>query len=507
MKPAAKARLAATIDPLGSLVRAQSGIVGVRLRNTGRGTSGQVTAAIELPKGVTPQGASGRKGASVGVAATPVGTADGWSCRMETRAAHCTRDGLAAGQSTALFLRVQVAPDAPAGAGPAVRVKAGGLSVTARSTAEVRASGASARFAADGRLVTRAIGNTLLTCPKKTPGCAAAATRTPGRRDNDLWHMVALDHDGDPATANSSSARLALPRGSRLVWAGLYWSATGDTDRRIKLRGPGAGAYTTVRSTEVTRRKLPIGPGYQAFADVTRLVRGHAQGRWWVADARLRAGISRHAGWSLVVVAADPHQPYGQAAVLDTATVVSGAKGTGAKGTGAKGAAGKGAGGPGPGGTSLDVVLGGLSASAAPARLDLVTWDGDADLKGDMVTLGGRALRPDGGDRDPHNAFDSSVFDSPAGKSTGPAGKSTGPAGKSAGPAGKSAGPTGAMRAGPTGAKRADSGSASREGTDTFGVDVDTFHPILGHHPVLRLVTRKDVLFFGVAVVCAPART
>jgi hypothetical protein len=140
------------------------------------------------------------------------------------------------------------------------------------------------------------------------------------------------------------------------------------------------------------------------------------------------AGASRHAGWSLVVVAADPRQPYRQAAVLDTAVVIRGRTGP------------------------FQIPLYGLSSAATRARLDLAMWDGDADLRGDCVTLRDRPLRPRGGERDVRNVFDGSVGDA----------------------------------------------------RNTFGMDVDTFHPILGRHPVLTIRTTRDVLFFGMAAVSVP---
>ncbi|MFC7103537.1 zf-HC2 domain-containing protein [Nonomuraea rubra] len=48
-----KARLRATIDALGSLVRAQPGIVGIRLRNYGESATEELAAQVDLPDGVT----------------------------------------------------------------------------------------------------------------------------------------------------------------------------------------------------------------------------------------------------------------------------------------------------------------------------------------------------------------------------------------------------------------------------------------------------------------------
>ncbi|WP_433219987.1 zf-HC2 domain-containing protein [Microtetraspora malaysiensis] len=45
------ARLAATVEPVGALVRDRRGIVAVRLRNTGNAASAEVEAAVDLPRG------------------------------------------------------------------------------------------------------------------------------------------------------------------------------------------------------------------------------------------------------------------------------------------------------------------------------------------------------------------------------------------------------------------------------------------------------------------------
>ncbi|WP_199537495.1 sigma factor, partial [Spongiactinospora gelatinilytica] len=119
----ARARLVASIDPVGALVPARPGIVGIRLRNEGVRASDELVAAVELPAGVSMLPAAGGGTRPMGVSAIrPVGTVDGWSCRPATRGARCTRGPLAPGRMTTVFMRVQVAREAPAGLGPAVQV-------------------------------------------------------------------------------------------------------------------------------------------------------------------------------------------------------------------------------------------------------------------------------------------------------------------------------------------------------------------------------------------------
>ncbi|MBB2908924.1 DNA-directed RNA polymerase specialized sigma24 family protein [Streptosporangium becharense] len=424
-------RLAARIDVLGALVRSETGIVAVRMRNTGRKESGEVVADVTLPRGVAPLVGAGRGRAAPG-GVTPVGTVDGWSCRVRSRGARCVRGPLEPGRATAVFLRVLVSAAAAEGAAPSVRVRTTGARVTARSHGGVRTHGTPARFATDGRVAVSAIGNTLLSCPADHAGCERARARRGGVRDNDHWEMRPVDRDGDPSTSSSSAARLRVPASGEVVWAGLYWSASARPgDRTIRFRVPGDARYRRVKASRVVERRLPAGWGYQAFADVTRLL-GRAGGTYWAADPSLRPGVSRHAGWSLVVITADQLRPYSRVVVVDAAAVLDRER------------------------RVLNVRLGGLASAAAPANLTLVTWEGDADVRGDRVALGGRTLRPTGGDRDPRNPFDGSV---PGSVGTGV----------------------------------------------TFGTDVDRFRTPLGRDPVLRLSTRRDVLLFGAAVASVPA--
>jgi DNA-directed RNA polymerase specialized sigma24 family protein len=308
----------------------------------------------------------------------------GWRCQAVTGGVRCAREPLAAGKAAPMFLRVHVAQDAPIAQGPRLRVEAGDLRLSARSADGVRRSGTPAVFAADGRVTVRAVGNSLLTCPPRLEGCAAARRRGGDRLDGDVWPLRPLDRDRSARTESSSAARLRLPKGSRVLWAGLYWSATADETGPIKLKAPGRGRYVTVRPSRVSWREMPDGYAYQAFADVTGLVAGAGgSGVWWAADAPF--GEPGHAGWSLVVVASDPRAPYGNAVVLDVPRVVGGEN------------------------PVLRIPLGGLEPAGTPARVELVAWEGDAALRGDRVSLGSGPVVPEGGGRDAGNVFDGSA--------------------------------------------------------------------------------------------------
>lgn len=515
----AKEALVAAVDPLGALLRGQTGLVAVRLRNAGDAATGEITATVTLPPGVrylgqdggrgraagggkrqgheTKPGVTGQNGAApepgggtgqgraagstqganagsgVGPGRTEGANAgsgasgsagqgraasggtesahagsgasggagqgraagsgqganagsavgDGWSCEASGRSVtgqvvRCVRGPLAAGEVTAIFLKVAVAADAPTGRAFTVRIRSGRLETTASSTVGVRASGAAARFAADGRLLARVVGNTLVGTAPAAP-CGVAT----GGRGRASGVSVPVDLDKDPSTRTSSCADLDLPAGSRVLWAGLYWSGGGRGAAPagdIKVRAPKAPGYATLHAAEVTRRDLPSGSGYQAFADVTSLVRTAGGGRWWVAGTPARTGSVRHAAWGLVVMAEDERQPYTRAVVLDAAAVIGSEE------------------------KALRLPLDGLAPGGAPARIDLMVWNGEG-VKAGVVKMSDRASGG-GADRSPEGVLGQG---------------------------------------------------------DAGGVAVDTLHALLGPRPALQLATRRDPVFFGVAVVSA----
>ncbi|NKY99677.1 sigma-70 family RNA polymerase sigma factor [Nocardiopsis alborubida] len=217
--------------------------------------------------------------------------------------------------------------------------------------------------------------------------CAQARLRQGPRLDNDHWTMAPLDADDDPSTTSSSSATWELPEGSRVRWAGLYLSGTGTPDApSVRVRGPGMTDYRTVAATDSRVAELPGYPAYQAFAEVTDLVRAQGGGQWWVGDAPVREGRGHYAGWSLVVVLEDPRVgTRNQVMVLDDSRVSF------------------------HGGGDGPFAVSGLLPAAVPARIDVVAWEGDPDLGGDRVSVDGTAVAPVGGHGRVDNAFTGSA--------------------------------------------------------------------------------------------------
>ncbi|GAA2621655.1 sigma-70 family RNA polymerase sigma factor [Actinomadura fulvescens] len=487
--PVRHAELTTRIGTIGALLREQPGIVAMSVSNTGDAASRDVIADVDLPPGVTyAGGATGRNSVAFKPRQEP---GDGWSCRPlsspvtrtkdsaagagvepdtgmdastgnehdedtlvapadkadkadksvevapqddDRSRVRCTHAPVPAGAATSAYLHVDVGENAPFNAPPQVTLRAGDVRAGARAADGVRVSGMPARFAADGKLRIVQAGNALLSCDaSEEPGCAKALRRQGERRDNDLWDMAPLDLDRVGATESSSAAQVEVPGGARVLWAGLYWSGVGGAGP-AKLRPPG-GTYERVRPAQVDRRQMPDFGVYQAFADVTELVRRHGGGQWWGADVPTETGTSHYAGWALVVVMDDPKAPYRQAMVLD-----------GARSLGPHAA------------HRVNVPVNGLLATAEPARIGVVAWEGDAGLTGDRLLLGGRPLTPAAGDRSADNVADGSAN-------------------------------------GAIGAEL------------TFGIDVDYFSTRLDGRGTLRLTTRQDAYLAGVITVTAPMRS
>lgn len=166
--------------------------------------------------------------------------------------------------------------------------------------------------------------NTLMTCASSASGCSAA--QAGGTGNNNGFTMQPVDVDGDPSTANSSRARLDLPAGSRVLFAGLYWTADGqgladqNARRSVRFRAPGDGAYRTLGPTGTVLDTGTIGghQAYQGFQDVTSIVQAAGGGAYTVGGVAARTGATDlWAGWALVVVVEDPSQPARNLTVFD----------------------------------------------------------------------------------------------------------------------------------------------------------------------------------------------
>jgi len=241
--------------------------------------------------------------------------------------------------------------------------------------------------------------NVMMQCPTDTvdplmnSGCLAARDGT-GSRNNNSFDMRWLDVDSDPSTFTSSSAQLAMPAGSRVLFAGLYWTGLNKKGEAIsgangfkavpqnppnaaaigtvKIKAPGDAAYSTVTALgdDVNTAAIAVGGGYGAFADVTTLVKSAGAGTYTVADVQTGTGGNAYAGWSLVVAYSNPAEPLRNLSVFDGLRVVSGTQ-------------------------QLDIPLSGFktpTTGAVNTTVGVVAAEGDAGATGDYLTVNDNRL-------------------------------------------------------------------------------------------------------------------
>lgn len=240
-------------------------------------------------------------------------------------------------------------------------------------------AGMAARFATIDHGDITTTGNALLTCPASDPSCAAAQTRTGARLDDDDFTMVAVDVDADLSTGASSAAGLSLPARREVLSAQLYYGADlagGEGGQPASATSDAAVGTSVVespagsRSTVVAERIDRIGTRYQAVADVTALVRAGGSGRWTVGGVQAGTGRGAYGGWSLVVAYRSSAAPLRSLVVLDGLTSLTA-------------------------GASTSFEVGGLGvARRGPpsATISVVTYEGDAGLAGDQLTVAGQAV-------------------------------------------------------------------------------------------------------------------
>ena len=131
--------------------------------------------------------------------------------------------------------------------------------------------------------------------------------------------MIAVDSDNDPSTSNSSSSNLAFsnenlanPSCSRVLFAGLYWTARTDGSptelqkRTVKFRGPNQSSYTTYVASPNNIRYPGDNDMYVGFTEVTTQVQQQGQGSYSLADMAISQGnggpTGFYGGWGMVVV-------------------------------------------------------------------------------------------------------------------------------------------------------------------------------------------------------------
>ena len=223
------------------------------------------------------------------------------------------------------------------------------------------------RFTSNQKGDITIVGNTLMSC-NGTGQCANGRNGTGNSLNNNDFTMAYVDADADAATFSSSSATLALPTGTSVVFAGLYWG--GDTNagarNTCRFRTP-TGAYQTLTASQFDASATD----YSAFVNVTTLVQAGGNGTYWTANVYSTPNVSNvHAGWALVVVYADPVGTLRNLVVLDGYAHVSS-------------------------GVNLTTTLNGFvtpPAGIVNCRLGVVAYEGDFGYVGDSFRLNNNAL-------------------------------------------------------------------------------------------------------------------
>ena len=145
--------------------------------------------------------------------------------------------------------------------------------------------------------------------------------------NNSLW-MNYVQAGAPGASFASSSARVSIPAGSTVMWAGLHWNAMVEVPtvsaslgngavnvapvnraarHSMRLAGPD-GSYQTITADDAWDNTNPSGDtSYSGYADVTSLVTAKGSGLYSGADVQSCTGFGGcFASWSLQVVYANP---------------------------------------------------------------------------------------------------------------------------------------------------------------------------------------------------------
>lgn len=156
-----------------------------------------------------------------------------------------------------------------------------------------------------------------------------------GSESNGLINMEYIDIDNDPSTFSSSSAKLNLPKCSKIEYAGLYWSAVysverwGDTIKRannfdeIKFKLPGQN-YTDIKGEIVYDDGAPESKPYLCYQDITSLLQSQNSPNGDYTAANIKAtvgkdkrGLGSSGGWIMVVIYKDETQPSRRISIFD----------------------------------------------------------------------------------------------------------------------------------------------------------------------------------------------
>lgn len=211
--------------------------------------------------------------------------------------------------------------------------------------------------------------------------------------------MLYIDIDGNTAegagTRNSSSADLILPAGTNTIMlARLYWGGRAlssefnmadASNQKIKIRKGSSGAYQEYPAAQIDKSVINTGLSteysrYQAFADITQLIKQQGEGTYTVGNGSFSTGLGgdfgNYGAWSIVVVYANPSQNFNSVRVIDGfQEVYSGGNST-----------------------TTAITLTGLNVPSETllpedAQIGVIAWEGDARYKGDFLKVNDTLLK------------------------------------------------------------------------------------------------------------------
>ncbi len=243
-----------------------------------------------------------------------------------------------------------------------------------------------ARFSRNANGDIAITGNTLETCSAGAAGCSDARKGGGSLLNNNNFVMERVDVDQDAATFDSSSARLELPDGARVLFAGLYYGARTDAgtrgkgapdaspaaSRTVDLKLPGDSGYTRLGDSGSTLdQSAEVKGAYQVFHDVTDLVRRAGAGEYTIANVQSATGEDRYAGWALVVAYEAAGEPPRNLTVFDGLQSVTTGK------------------------PAVTIPVSGFQTplgGPVRTRLGFVAYEGDLGSAGDSAALDGQAV-------------------------------------------------------------------------------------------------------------------
>ena len=206
---------------------------------------------------------------------------------------------------------------------------------------------------------------------------------------NDNENMQYVDIDGTTGngsvTRNSSSSDLTLPAGTNVIkLARLYWGGriknsdfdlSVDSNKTIKIRKGTTSAYSNVTALGIDKVTPSTGyTQYQAYADITALVKNNGAGTYEVGNAPLSIGSisggGNHGGWCIVVVYENSAVNYNSVRIYDGFEQVYNGSSSFTTTVNL---------------TGLNVPSGTLAAG--DAKMGVLAWEGDANLNKDYLKI------------------------------------------------------------------------------------------------------------------------